>query len=54
MKTQDLACNRALFDMSTTAQIRDLSMRYGNFVLNEIGGINKLHKDRWNRPASPC
>src|SRR6202000_1375617 len=33
----------ALFDMSTTAQIRD-SMRYGNFVLNEIGGINKLHK----------
>ncbi len=40
---QDASVNRALFDMSTTAQIRD-SMRYGNFVLNEIGGINKLHK----------
>jgi N-acetylmuramoyl-L-alanine amidase len=41
--TQDASVNRALFDMSTTAQIRD-SMRYGNFVLNEIGDINKLHK----------
>lgn len=43
VSTQDASVNRALFDMSTTAQIRD-SMRYGNFVLNEIGGINKLHK----------
>jgi len=43
VKTQDDVVNRALFDMSTTAQIRD-SMRYGSFVLNEIGGINKLHK----------
>jgi N-acetylmuramoyl-L-alanine amidase len=43
VKTQDASVNRALFDMSTTAQIRD-SMRYGNFVLNEIGDINKLHK----------
>ncbi|WP_175944881.1 N-acetylmuramoyl-L-alanine amidase [Caballeronia sp. BCC1704] len=43
VKTQDASVNRALFDMSTTAQIRD-SMRYGSFVLNEIGGINKLHK----------
>jgi N-acetylmuramoyl-L-alanine amidase len=43
VRTQDVSVNRALFDMSTTAQIRD-SMRYGNFVLNEIGGINKLHK----------
>ncbi|WP_144162956.1 N-acetylmuramoyl-L-alanine amidase [Paraburkholderia sp. BCC1885] len=43
IKSDDAAVNRALFDMSTTAQIRD-SMRYGNFVLNEIGGINKLHK----------
>jgi N-acetylmuramoyl-L-alanine amidase len=41
--TQDASVNRALFDMSTTAQIKD-SMRYGNFVLNEIGGINTLHK----------
>ncbi|WP_323121072.1 N-acetylmuramoyl-L-alanine amidase [Burkholderia alba] len=43
IKTQDVAVNRALFDMSTTAQIRD-SMRYGNYVLKEVGGINKLHK----------
>ncbi|MGA9915884.1 MAG: N-acetylmuramoyl-L-alanine amidase, partial [Paraburkholderia sp.] len=43
IKSADASVNRALFDMSTTAQIRD-SMRYGNFVLNEIGGINKLHK----------
>lgn len=43
VKTQDETVNRALFDMSTTAQIRD-SLRYGSFVLREIGGINKLHK----------
>ena len=43
IKTADASVNRALFDMSTTAQIRD-SMRYGNFVLKEIGDINKLHK----------
>ena len=43
VKTQDDTVNRALFDMSTTAQIRD-SMRYGNYVLREIGDINKLHK----------
>ncbi|MCG5075639.1 N-acetylmuramoyl-L-alanine amidase [Paraburkholderia tagetis] len=43
VKTADASVNRALFDMSTTAQIRD-SLRYGGFVLNEVGGINKLHK----------
>ncbi|KND58764.1 N-acetylmuramoyl-L-alanine amidase [Candidatus Paraburkholderia schumanniana] len=43
VESQDASVSRALFDMSTTAQIRD-SMRYGSFVLNEIGGINKLHK----------
>ncbi|RDK04529.1 N-acetylmuramoyl-L-alanine amidase [Paraburkholderia lacunae] len=43
IKSADATVNRALFDMSTTAQIRD-SMRYGDFVLKEIGGINKLHK----------
>jgi N-acetylmuramoyl-L-alanine amidase len=43
IKSADASVNRALFDMSTTAQIRD-SMRYGNFVLKEIGGINRLHK----------
>ncbi|CAN7484748.1 N-acetylmuramoyl-L-alanine amidase [Trinickia sp. LjRoot230] len=43
VKTADEAVNRALFDMSTTAQIRD-SLRYGSFVLREVGDINKLHK----------
>ncbi|MEX3956845.1 N-acetylmuramoyl-L-alanine amidase [Trinickia sp. EG282A] len=43
VKTQDDTVNRALFDMSTTAQIRD-SLRYGGYVLREIGDINKLHK----------
>ncbi|WJF89689.1 N-acetylmuramoyl-L-alanine amidase [Paraburkholderia bonniea] len=43
VKSADATVNRALFDMSTTAQIRD-SMRYGSYVLKEIGGINKLHK----------
>ncbi|MEX3592472.1 MAG: N-acetylmuramoyl-L-alanine amidase [Burkholderia sp.] len=43
VKTQDVSVNRALFDMSTTAQIRD-SLRYGNYVLREVGSINKLHK----------
>ena len=32
-----------LLDLSTTAQIND-SMRLGNAVLREIGGINRLHK----------
>jgi len=43
IKTQDETVSRALLDMSTTAQIRD-SLRYGSFVLDEIGDINKLHK----------
>ncbi|AOK30454.1 MULTISPECIES: N-acetylmuramoyl-L-alanine amidase [Burkholderia] len=43
IKTQDVSVSRALFDMSTTAQIRD-SLRYGNYVLKEVGNINKLHK----------
>ncbi|WP_179401513.1 N-acetylmuramoyl-L-alanine amidase [Burkholderia guangdongensis] len=43
VKTQDATVNRALFDMSTTAQIRD-SLRYGGYVLKEVGTINKLHK----------
>ncbi|WP_459706332.1 N-acetylmuramoyl-L-alanine amidase [Paraburkholderia sp. 2C] len=43
IKSADAAVNRALFDMSTTAQIRD-SLRYGDFVLKEVGEVNKLHK----------
>jgi len=45
IQTEDAAVNRALFDMSTTAQIHD-SLRYGDFVLNEVGDINKLHSGR--------
>jgi N-acetylmuramoyl-L-alanine amidase len=43
IKTTDAAVSRALLDMSTTAQIRD-SLKYGTFVLDEIGDINRLHK----------
>lgn len=43
IKTQDAVVSRALLDMSTTAQIND-SLRYGNYVLGEVGKINKLHK----------
>ena len=43
IKTQDETVSRAMLDMSTTAQIHD-SLRYGTFVLDEIGSINKLHK----------
>jgi N-acetylmuramoyl-L-alanine amidase len=32
-----------LLDLSTTAQIKD-SLKLGSAVLNEIGGINRLHK----------
>ncbi len=43
IKTRDRTITHALLDMSTTAQIKD-SMRYGQFILSEIGQINKLHK----------
>ncbi len=39
----DETVSRAMLDMSTTAKIHD-SLRYGGFVLDEIGSINKLHK----------
>jgi len=43
IKSVDETVSRALLDMSTTAQIHD-SLRYGSYVLDEIGTINKLHK----------
>ncbi len=43
IKTKDAQISHALLDMSTTAQIND-SLRYGGFVLKEIGSINTLHK----------
>ncbi|MCG2583530.1 N-acetylmuramoyl-L-alanine amidase [Massilia sp. TS11] len=43
MKTHDRNVASVLLDLSTTAQIND-SMKVGAAVLNEIGGINRLHK----------
>ena len=41
--TRDKQLAGVLLDLSTTAQIND-SLRLGNAVLREIGGINRLHK----------
>jgi N-acetylmuramoyl-L-alanine amidase len=43
IKTQDAQVKRALFDMSTTAQIND-SLKLGGAMLGEIGRVGKLHK----------
>ena len=41
--TRDRQLAGVLLDLSTTAQIND-SLKLGNAVLREIGGINRLHK----------
>lgn len=41
--SQDLQIAKVLLDLSTTAQIND-SLKLGRAVLEEIGGINRLHK----------
>jgi N-acetylmuramoyl-L-alanine amidase len=41
--THDRQLASVLFDLSTTAQIND-SMKVGQAVLSQIGGINRLHK----------
>lgn len=43
IKNHDKQLASVLLDLSTTAQIND-SMKLGKAVLNEIGGINRLHK----------
>ncbi len=43
--SQDAQVQRALLDMSTTAQIKD-SLQLGGSLLREIGGVGKLHKPR--------
>jgi len=43
IKNHDRQLASVLLDLSTTAQIKD-SMKAGKAILNEIGGINKLHK----------
>lgn len=45
VRTQDQHVQRALLDMSTTAQIND-SLKLGSVLLGEIGGMAKLHKPR--------
>lgn len=43
IKTHDKQLASVLLDLSTTAQMND-SLKLGKVVLNEIGGINRLHK----------
>ncbi|HQQ70614.1 MAG TPA: N-acetylmuramoyl-L-alanine amidase [Alicycliphilus sp.] len=43
--SQDRHVQRALLDMSTTAQIND-SLKLGGVLLGEIGGMARLHKPR--------
>lgn len=45
IRHQDRAVAEVLLDMSTTAQIKD-SLQLGQAVLQEISGINRLHKAR--------
>ena len=45
VKAKDSQVQRALLDMSTTAQISD-SLKLGSAVLGEIGAVGKLHKPR--------
>ncbi|MDB5929526.1 MAG: N-acetylmuramoyl-L-alanine amidase, partial [Polaromonas sp.] len=42
---KDAQVQRAIFDMSTTAQIND-SLKLGSAMLGEIGNVGKLHKPR--------
>ena len=42
---QDVQVQRALLDMSTSAQIKD-SMALGSSLLNAIGSVGRLHKPR--------
>jgi N-acetylmuramoyl-L-alanine amidase len=43
VQTKDASVQRALLDMSTTAQIND-SLKLGGTLLGEIGRVGKLHK----------
>ncbi len=45
VKAKDAQLQRALLDMSTTAQIND-SLRLGGAMLGEMGRVGKLHKPR--------
>ncbi len=45
VKAKDAQVQKALLDMSTTAQIND-SLKLGSAMLGEIGSVGKLHKRR--------
>lgn len=45
VRAKDSQVQHALFDMSTTAQIKD-SLKLGGDMLGEIGRVGKLHKPR--------
>lgn len=45
VKAKDATVQRALLDMSTTAQIKD-SLQLGGAMLREVGRVGKLHKPR--------
>jgi len=45
VKAKDAHVQKALLDMSTTAQIND-SLKLGGAMLGEIGSVGKLHKPR--------
>lgn len=45
IKVKDAEARRALFDMSTTAQIKD-SLSLGGGLIREIGAMAKLHKNK--------
>ncbi len=45
VKVKDAQVQKALLDMSTTAQIND-SLKLGTAMLGEIGAVGKLHKPR--------
>jgi N-acetylmuramoyl-L-alanine amidase len=45
VQTQDATLQRAMLDMSTTAQIKD-SLKLGGAMLGEVGRVARLHKPR--------
>jgi N-acetylmuramoyl-L-alanine amidase len=45
VRAKDVQVQRAMLDMSTTAQIND-SLKLGSAVLGEIGNVGQLHKGR--------
>lgn len=50
VKARDVQVQRALLDMSTTAQIND-SLKLGGAMLGEIGRVGKLHKPKVEQAA---